>query len=48
MEKLRQMYPRGRRFVPSFAGGYASVKPALPNEDPALVQGVCPVGITLP
>ena len=36
MEKLRQMHPRGSRFVPSV------VEPAPPNEDPALIQGPIP------
>ena len=34
--------PRGGHSGLPFAGGHTSVKPALPNEDPALVQGTLP------
>ena len=34
--------PRGGHSGLPFAGGHTSVKPALPNEDPALIQGLLP------
>lgn len=41
--------PRGGHSGLPFAGGHISVKPALPNEDPTLIQGPLPqIGGTPP